>query len=115
MADIRNHVLHIWVDLEGDPAYLHYASNETISGVQFREPPESNLPLVSDMSSDILSRPVDVDKFGVIYAGAQKNIGQAGLALVVVRKDLLSCIIAHGTTNIALGLFAKTTGQWGLW
>jgi phosphoserine aminotransferase len=57
--------------------------------VQFREPPESNLPLVSDMSSDILSRPVDVDKFGVIYAGAQKNIGQAGLALVVVRKDLL--------------------------
>ena len=76
-------------DLEGNPAYLHYASNETISGVQFREPPESNLPLVSDMSSDILSRPVDVDKFGVIYAGAQKNIGQAGLALVVVRKDLL--------------------------
>ena len=76
-------------DLEGNPAYLHYASNETISGVQFSEPPKSNLPLVSDMSSDILSRPVDVDKFGVIYAGAQKNIGQAGLALVVVRKDLL--------------------------
>jgi len=76
-------------DLEGNPAYLHYASNETISGVQFSEPPKSDLPLVSDMSSDILSRPVDVDKFGVIYAGAQKNIGQAGLALVVVRKDLL--------------------------
>lgn len=76
-------------DLEGNPAYLHYASNETISGVQFGEPPESNVPLVSDMSSDILSRPVDVDKFGAIYAGAQKNIGQAGLALVVVRKDLL--------------------------
>ena len=51
--------------------------------------PESVLPLVSDMSSDILSRPVDVDKFGVIYAGAQKNIGQAGIALVIVRKDLL--------------------------
>jgi len=76
-------------DLEGDPAYLHYVSNETISGVQFRQPPRSDLPLVSDMSSDILSRPVDVGKFGVIYAGAQKNIGQAGLALVVVRKDLL--------------------------
>ena len=76
-------------NLEGNPAYLHYASNETISGVQFRQPPETDLPLVSDMSSDILSRPLDVEKFSVIYAGAQKNIGQAGLALVVVRKDLL--------------------------
>jgi len=74
---------------EGNPAYLHYVSNETISGVQFRKPPASDLTLVSDMSSDILSRPVDVGKFGVIYAGAQKNIGQAGLALVIVRKDLL--------------------------
>ncbi len=74
---------------EGQPAYLHYVSNETISGVQFRQAPETDLPLVSDMSSDILSRPVDVEKFGVIYAGAQKNIGQAGLALVIVRKDLL--------------------------
>jgi len=76
-------------NLEGDYAYLHYVSNETISGVQFRQPPESALPLVSDMSSDILSRPVNVDKFGVIYAGAQKNIGQSGIAVVIVRKDLL--------------------------
>ena len=75
--------------LEDDNAYLHYVSNETISGVQFRHPPGTSLTLVSDMSSDILSRPVDVDRFGVIYAGAQKNIGQAGIALVVVRKDLL--------------------------
>jgi phosphoserine aminotransferase len=74
---------------EGSPSFLHYVSNETISGVQFRQPPESDLPLVSDMSSDILSRPIDVNKFGVIYAGAQKNIGQAGLAVVIVRKDLL--------------------------
>jgi len=76
-------------DLDGDYAYLHYVSNETISGVQFRQPPEGQQTLVSDMSSDILSRPVDVDKFGVIYAGAQKNIGQAGIAVVIVRKDLL--------------------------
>ena len=75
--------------LEADNAYLHYVSNETISGVQFRQPPRSELPLVSDMSSDILSRPVDVDQFGVIYAGAQKNIGQAGITLVIARKDLL--------------------------
>jgi phosphoserine aminotransferase len=76
-------------DVDGNHAYLHYVSNETISGVQFRQPPESELTLVSDMSSDILSRPVDVNRFGVIYAGAQKNIGQAGITLVVVRKDLL--------------------------
>ncbi|MGA9574104.1 MAG: 3-phosphoserine/phosphohydroxythreonine transaminase, partial [Lysobacterales bacterium] len=76
-------------NLDDNPSYLHYVSNETISGVQFRQPPDSDLPLVSDMSSDILSRPVDVSKFGVIYAGAQKNIGQAGLAVVIVRKDLL--------------------------
>lgn len=76
-------------DLDGDYAYLHYVSNETISGVQFRQPPDTALPLVSDMSSDILSRPVDVDKFGVIYAGAQKNIGQAGIAVVIVRKGML--------------------------
>ena len=76
-------------DIEGDYAYLHYVSNETISGVQFRHPPDSHLHLVSDMSSDILSRSVDVSKFGVIYAGAQKNIGQAGIAVVIVRKDLL--------------------------
>lgn len=76
-------------DIDGDYAYLHYVSNETISGVQFKHPPVSSLPLVSDMSSDILSRPVDVDSFGVIYAGAQKNIGQAGITVVIVRKDLL--------------------------
>lgn len=79
---------HDWV-LKGNESYLHYVSNETISGVQFREPPETDLTLVSDMSSDILSRPVDVDRFGVIYAGAQKNIGQAGIAVVIVRKELL--------------------------
>jgi phosphoserine aminotransferase len=76
-------------DLKGDVAYLHYVSNETISGVQFTQPPVSDLPLVSDMSSDILSRPIQVEDFGVIYAGAQKNVGQAGVALVIARKDLL--------------------------
>lgn len=76
-------------DLSDQHAYLHYVSNETISGVQFRKPPELTQTLVTDMSSDILSRPVDVEKFGVIYAGAQKNIGQAGITVVIVRKDLL--------------------------
>jgi len=70
-------------------AYLHLCSNETIGGVQFHQFPQVDTPLVADMSSDILSRPVDVADFGLIYAGAQKNIGPAGLTLVVVREDLL--------------------------
>ena len=70
--------------------YLHYTPNETIGGVEFPFVPESgDVPLVADMSSTILSRPIDVSRFGVIYAGAQKNIGPAGLVVVVVREDLL--------------------------
>ncbi|MBM13716.1 MAG: 3-phosphoserine/phosphohydroxythreonine aminotransferase [Halieaceae bacterium] len=70
-------------------AYLHYCANETIGGLEFDFIPESEVPLVVDMSSTILSRPIDVTRFGVIYAGAQKNIGPAGLCLVIVRRDLL--------------------------
>ncbi len=75
--------------LGADAAYLHYTPNETIGGVEFFWEPEVDAPLVADMSSTILSRPIDVSKFGVIYAGAQKNIGPAGLTLVIVRRDLL--------------------------
>jgi phosphoserine aminotransferase len=71
-------------------AYVHYTSNETIGGVEFPYVPQTNgVPLVSDMSSNILSRPMDVTKYGVIYASAQKNIGPSGLAVVIVREDLL--------------------------
>jgi phosphoserine aminotransferase len=76
--------------LSKDAAYLHYASNETIGGLEFDWIPEvDDVPLVADMSSDILSRPLDVSKFGLIYAGAQKNIGPSGLVVVIVREDLL--------------------------
>ena len=75
--------------LGGDAAYLHYTPNETIGGVEFFWTPEVDVPLVVDMSSTILSRPIRVEDFGVIYAGAQKNIGPAGLTLVLVRRDLL--------------------------
>ncbi|MFV8817096.1 3-phosphoserine/phosphohydroxythreonine transaminase [Haliea sp. E17] len=75
--------------LGSDAAYLHYTPNETIGGVEYFWTPEVSAPLVADMSSTILSRPLDVSKFGVIYAGAQKNIGPAGLTLVIVRRDLL--------------------------
>jgi phosphoserine aminotransferase len=79
-------------DLQLDPqaAYVYYASNETIQGVQFAsEPQTGDVPLVCDASSDFLSRPVDVRKYGILYACAQKNAGPAGLTLVVIRKDLL--------------------------
>lgn len=73
-----------------DAAYVHYTPNETIVGVEFPYIPDTgDVPLVADMSSTILSREIDVSKFGVIYAGAQKNIGPAGLTIVIVREDLL--------------------------
>ena len=76
--------------LDPNAAYVHITQNETIGGVEmFWTPDTGDVPLVSDMSSDILSRPFDVSKYGLIYAGAQKNIGPAGLTIVIVREDLL--------------------------
>ena len=75
--------------LNAQAAYVHYTSNETIGGVEFHWVPQVDVPLIVDMSSDILSRPLDVTRFGLIYAGAQKNLGPAGLTLVIVREDLL--------------------------
>ena len=76
--------------LSDDAAYVHYTPNETIEGVEFPYVPDvGDKPLVADMSSTILSRPIDVSRFGLIYAGAQKNIGPAGLVIVIVREDLL--------------------------
>ncbi|HEY2037693.1 MAG TPA: 3-phosphoserine/phosphohydroxythreonine transaminase, partial [Steroidobacteraceae bacterium] len=76
--------------LTAGAAYVHYTPNETIGGVEFPYVPQTGaVPLVADMSSTILSRPIDVAKFGLIYAGAQKNIGPSGLCVVIVREDLL--------------------------
>ncbi|ARB46346.1 3-phosphoserine/phosphohydroxythreonine transaminase [Alloalcanivorax xenomutans] len=75
--------------LSADADYVHYCPNETIGGLEFDFIPEVDKPLVADMSSTILSRPLDVNRFGLIYAGAQKNIGPAGITLVIVRRDLL--------------------------
>ena len=78
-------------DLDPKAAYVHYTPNETIRGVEFMDVPDTGaVPLVADMSSTILSRPLDVSKFGLIYAGAQKNIGAAGLVVLIVRDDLLA-------------------------
>jgi phosphoserine aminotransferase len=77
-------------NIDQDAAYLHYTANETIHGVEFQSIPDSKgLDLVSDMSSNILSRQVDISKFGLIYAGTQKNMGPAGVTIVIVREDLV--------------------------
>ncbi len=75
--------------LSDNATYLHYTPNETIGGVEYFWTPEVDAPLVADMSSTILSRPIEISKFGFIYAGAQKNIGPAGLTVAIVRRDLL--------------------------
>ena len=82
---------HIPTDyqLPSETTYLHITSNNTIYGTQYHNWPESSIPLVCDMSSDVFSRPIDSKKFGLIYAGAQKNMGAAGTTLVIVKKDLL--------------------------
>jgi phosphoserine aminotransferase len=78
------------LNLDPDAAYVHYTPNETIQGVEFPYVPETaGVPLVADFSSTILSRPMDVAKYGIIYAGAQKNIGPAGLTIAIVREDLI--------------------------
>ncbi len=77
-------------NIDPDAAYLHYTANETIGGVEFQSVAEvENLPLVADMSSNIFSRSIDVSRFGLIYAGAQKNLGPAGITIVIVREDLI--------------------------
>src|SRR5699024_11004460 len=76
--------------LRDDAAYVHYTPNETIQGVEYPDVPEvGDVPLVADFSSSFLSQPLDVSKFGVLYAGAQKNAGPAGVTIVIVRDDLL--------------------------
>ena len=85
------------LNISEESDYLHYTPNETIEGVEFSYIPETGgTPLVADMSSNILSKPIDVSKYGIIYAGAQKNIGPAGLTLVIIREDLVD----KGSPNI---------------
>lgn len=93
---------HIPRDLQvpADARYLHITSNNTIYGTQYHHWPETDVPLVCDMSSDIFSRPVPVERFGLIYAGAQKNLGPAGVTLVIVREDMLGKVQRHIPTML---------------
>ncbi|HEX7732775.1 MAG TPA: 3-phosphoserine/phosphohydroxythreonine transaminase [Rhodanobacter sp.] len=106
--------------LDPHAAYVHYTPNETIHGVQHHEVPEvGDVPLVADMSSDILSAPLDVRRFGLIYAGAQKNVGPSGLVLMIVRRDLLAratrpmAKIFRYAEHAANGSMLNTPNTWG--
>jgi phosphoserine aminotransferase len=106
--------------LDARAAYVHIATNETIHGVQFKQAPAvGGVPLVADMSSDILSGPVEVSRYGLIYAGAQKNIGPSGLVLMIIRRDLLAratrpmAKIFRYTEHAAHDSMLNTPNTWG--
>lgn len=106
--------------LDPQAAYVHYTSNETIHGVEYHDVPEvGDVPLVADMSSNILSGPLDVSRFGLIYAGAQKNIGPAGFVVMIVRRDLLQratrpmARILRYAEHAAADSMLNTPNTWG--
>jgi len=109
------------LNLSPDAEYVHICSNETIGGIRFAEFPKTDAPLIADMSSEIMSRVVDVSRFGMIYAGAQKNIGPSGLALVIIRKDLMErCpetvpYFLRYTTHANEGSMYNTPNTWGIY
>ena len=102
-------------------AYVHLCSNETIGGVRFNAFPKTDAPLLADMSSEIMSRVIDVSDFGMLYAGAQKNLGPSGLALVIIRKDLLErCpetvpYFWRYKTHAAAGSLSNTPNTWAIY
>ncbi|MDQ3134449.1 MAG: 3-phosphoserine/phosphohydroxythreonine transaminase, partial [Acidobacteriota bacterium] len=108
--------------LDPNAAYVHLTSNETIEGVEWQtEPAVGDVPLISDASSDILSRPVPVEKYGLIYAGAQKNMGPSGVTLVIIRDDLLQKIpdglhtMLDFRTHVENKSLYNTPNTWGIY
>ncbi len=96
------------ITLSSDPAYVHYTSNNTIYGTEFSYVPDvGKAPLICDMSSDILSGPVDVNRFGMIYAGAQKNLGPSGVTVVIIRDDLVQRSPAKLATMLSYAVHAE--------
>ncbi len=104
-----------------DAEYLHICSNETIGGIRWMQFPKTNAPLIADMSSEILSRSVDVSEFAMIYAGAQKNLGPSGLAIVIMRKDLAERApenvptFLNYSTHISSGSLYNTPNTWAIY
>ncbi|MFH1487887.1 MAG: 3-phosphoserine/phosphohydroxythreonine transaminase, partial [Pseudomonadota bacterium] len=99
--------------VDEDASYLHFTSNNTIKGTQWAELPQAGgVPLVSDMSSDFMSRPFNAKPFGVIYAGAQKNIGPSGAAMVIIREDMLQRVPDHLPTILRYTTFAEKNSMY---
>ena len=104
--------------LSANAAYVHYCPNETVDGIALHEVPDVAAPLVADMSSVIMAEPLDVTKFGVIYAGAQKNLGPSGFSVVIIRKDLLEtkqnrvCTVMNYNTQAAERSMYNTPNTW---
>jgi len=102
-------------------AYVHICSNETIGGVRYADFPQTDAPLIADMSSEIMSRVIDVNRFGMIYAGAQKNIGPSGLALVIMRKELIARtpdtvpVMLRYDTHANENSLYNTPNTWGIY
>lgn len=109
------------LNLSSDAEYVHICSNETIGGIRFSEFPKTDAPLIADMSSEIMSRVIDVNNFAMIYAGAQKNIGPSGLALVIIRKDLMERtpdtvpVFLRYTTHADEKSLYNTPNTWGIY
>ena len=110
------------LQLSDDARYVHITSNETIEGVQWKsEPDTGDVPLFSDSSSDILSRPIPIEKYGLIYAGAQKNMGPSGVTLVIIREDLLPRIPKGKPTMLDYNTYVEhkslynTPNTWGIY
>lgn len=101
------------IKFNSDAAYVHITSNNTIKGTAFNQFPDSgNVPLVADMSSDIMSRPIDMSKFGLIYAGAQKNLGPAGVCLAIIRKDMLERVPENLPSMLKYTTFAEKNSMY---
>jgi len=94
--------------MDPEAAYVFYCANETVDGVELHDIPETNgVPLIADMSSNIFSRPIDVSKFGVIFAGAQKNIGPSGVTIVIIREDLMGNALPYTPSVFDFATIAK--------
>ncbi len=109
------------LQFNADAEYVHICSNETIGGIRYPVFPDTPSPLIADMSSEIMSRVIDVNKFGMIYAGAQKNIGPSGLALIIIKKDLFERstdnvpIFLKYSTHAAEKSLYNTPNTWGIY
>jgi phosphoserine aminotransferase len=110
-SEDKNHTYYPKFEIPSDVDYVHITSNNTIRGTEIFEDLDSPVPLIADMSSDILSRPVDVSKYAMIYGGAQKNMGPAGVTFVIIRDDMLQKVVADRVIPSMLKYATHISGE----